>query len=65
MQSELNMSLSSLLQFVRSHDCAEIACIEDGAVWAVAFYTDAAGHAHEAVERVGSTLAECRRWLGY
>lgn len=56
--------LQSLLTFVQSHDCSEVACIEDGAVWAVATYYDARG-AHEQMERVGSTLAECRRWLGY
>lgn len=60
-----DLPLIRLLAFVQSHDCSEIACLCDGAIWAVASYSDADGRMNEQIERVGSTLAECRRWLGY
>lgn len=59
------MNLQTLLRFVRLHDCTADATIKDGAIWATAHSYGPDGRHYTEWQRVGSTLAECKLWLGY
>jgi hypothetical protein len=56
--------LENLLSFVRHHDIT--AWIKDGAIYGEAIYSRAPNqNAFIETESIGTTMQECRDWLGY
>lgn len=60
------MTPESLLSFVQSHDGMESAYLQNGVVYALVSWIHCETLEHGAdLERIGSTLKECRASLGY
>lgn len=64
-QQDEARKLKLLAAWVRTHDCALDARVENGAVFATLHSWDRAEVHHTEWQRVGATLRECRDWLQY